>query len=1129
MSAAVACPVCGADVPAGFRFCGQCGSPLAEPPAVAEERKVVTTLICDLVGFTGMSEAADPEVVDAVLRTYHAAARRVIESHGGTVEKFIGDAVVGVFGVPAVHEDDPERAVRAGLRLLEAVEGLKRPDGSPLQVRVGVNTGEALARLDVSPGSGEGFLTGDAVNTAARLQAAAPPGGVAVGALTRALTQHAIIYEELPPVVAKGKAEPVPAWLASGAVARRGVDAGGDELTPLVGREVELTYLSAIFDKAASQASPQFALLIGEPGIGKSRLVRELSARVDGRPEMTTWRQGYCPPFGEDVTYWALAEIIKGHAGIRDSDELAAVEAKLEAVLPPGADQEWFRQRLRALLGLPAPEAPREQSFAAWLRFFEGIAAAEPTVLVFEDLHWADAALLDFLEYLTSHLADVPLLVVGTARPELFERRPGFAAGAAVTRVNLGPLSAGETARLVAGLLTEPGERASAVGEVVQRCGGNPFYAEQSARLLADTSLDLPLPDSVQAVIAARLDTLPADEKALLGDASVIGGVFWEGAVTALSKREPQDIEAMLSRLLEHRLVRRVRESSMEGECEYSFAHALAREVAYRQLPKAVRARRHAAAAAWLEQRTGERAGDFADILAYHLSTAIGLAQAVGDGDLVADLREPAVTWLRVSGDRAQSVDVAVARRQYERALEIATGEHPARPRLLLSLGDMLALHGEYPVAAVVLEEARELFERQGDILGHVRSLLRLNYVLRLTAHERPELVTEALALARTQGVSRELIEALDVWAWSDYLSTGDPRRGLEAIEEARSHCAELGIDVPTFIRADSGSLRCALGDPGGLDDFRLAVHAAQSSDYRGLGFELSGCMCNYAVAVDWVEGPTASAAVLADCIAFLERRGMTADAEFMRNMGFESRLMTGHWASLQIDIEAAQRELSEAVFLVNASVLLPLRLLVAAWTGQPDGLEEDAAAMHAALDDFSLPWHEAYDAVSSAAALDAAGRPQEAAVALAAWSETPQLKGTVEYAWLVPAAIRLALRCSGRELAERLRHRGDGLLPVQHHVMTSVEASLAEAAGESETAAAGFADAARRWHDFGVPFEEGHALLGRGRCLVVLGRALEAAKPLAAARELFARLGAQPALAETDEWRAKAGAPIES
>ena len=310
---------------------------LAAPAAAAEERKVVTTLFCDLVAFTAMSEAADPEDVDALLRRYHAAARKVIESHGGTVEKFIGDAVVGVFGVPAAHEDDPERAVRAGLRIVQALEGMTRPDGSPLEVRVGVNTGEALVRLDVDPGSGEGFLTGDAVNVAARLQAAAPPGGVVVGALTRELTQRAVVYKELPAVAAKGKSDPVEAWRAVAPIARTGALDDRERLTPLVGREVELTALRGLLDAALTTSTPRFVLLVGEPGIGKSRLVAELFAYVDSRSELITWRQGRCLPYGEGIAFWALGEIVKAHAGILESDDAFTAEAKLDAIVPDGA------------------------------------------------------------------------------------------------------------------------------------------------------------------------------------------------------------------------------------------------------------------------------------------------------------------------------------------------------------------------------------------------------------------------------------------------------------------------------------------------------------------------------------------------------------------------------------------------------------------------------------------------------------------------------------------------------------------------------------------------------------------------------------------------------------------------
>ena len=330
------------------------------------------------------------------------------------------------------------------------------PDGTPLQARVGVNTGEALVRLDVDPASGRGFLTGDAVNTAARLQSAAPRGGVAVGALTHELTERVIAYEELPRVVAKGKAKPVAAWRAIAPIARRGLDAGIAELSPLVGREKELSHLSSLFRRAVSEAAPQFVLLVGEPGIGKSRLVRELSALVDARPEMTLWRQGYCPPFGEDITYRALSEIVKGHAGILDSDEPDAAAARLDAVLPRGPDREWVRRRLRALVGLSAPEAAREENFTAWLRFFEDAAAESRRSSCSRTCTGPTRRCSPLSSTSTTRIDAVPLLIVGTARPELFERHPAFAVGTDVTRIGLEPLSPGETARLVAGLLGVP-------------------------------------------------------------------------------------------------------------------------------------------------------------------------------------------------------------------------------------------------------------------------------------------------------------------------------------------------------------------------------------------------------------------------------------------------------------------------------------------------------------------------------------------------------------------------------------------------------------------------------------------------------------------------------------------------
>ncbi len=483
----IACPGCGLEAPNNFAFCPKCGAKLTSPHSMHEERKVVTTLFCDLAAFTAMSEAADPEDVDACLDEYFARATKVIESHGGTVEKFIGDAVVGLFGVPVVHEDDPERAVRAGLRIVEALEGMTRPDGSPLEVRIGINTGEALVRLDVDPVSGRGFLTGDAVNVAARLEAAAPLGEVVIGQLTHSLVETAFVTEPLQPLILKGKSEPALAWQVIKPVAYTGLRTAGESATLFVGREGELAALERALETAIDGDRGQFALLVGDPGIGKSRLVLEFARTLDERPVMITWRQGRCLPYGDGVTFSALGALVGAHAGILDSDDEGAIEVKLDRVLPHDPDGAWLRRRLRSLLGLSAPRAERGENFAAWARFLALIADAGPAVVVLEDLHWADDAMLAFVDYVVAEQLKAPLLLVATARPELLQRPLGaqIAAAPGVRRRTLSPLAPDMTNALIAELLGDDLATDDAA-RIVNLVGGNPLYAEQYSRLLLE-------------------------------------------------------------------------------------------------------------------------------------------------------------------------------------------------------------------------------------------------------------------------------------------------------------------------------------------------------------------------------------------------------------------------------------------------------------------------------------------------------------------------------------------------------------------------------------------------------------------------------------------------------------------
>jgi class 3 adenylate cyclase len=664
----IVCPSCEQENPEGFRFCGVCATPLDDLAVPREERKVVTALFCDLVGSTAHAELLDPEDVQALLSRYHGQVRRELESFGGTVEKFIGDAVVALFGAPVAHEDDPERAVRAALAVRDWA--LRQPD---LHVRIAVNTGEALVVLGARAAHGEHLASGDVLNTAARLQTAAPVNGILVGEQTYRATERAIAYRAHEPVAVKGKSEPVAVWEALEARSRFGVDVERPRLTPLVGRELEKPLLIGIFERAAQQRSVQLVTVVGEPGVGKSRLVAELLAYVESQPGLVRWRQGRCLPYGEGITFWALGEIVKAEAGILESDSADAAIRKLDGAVSPGEpERQWLLQRLAPLVGVEATApAERQELFTAWRRFLETLAAGRPTVLVFDDVHWADEALLAFLEYLAEWSEGVPLLVVCAARPELYERRPGWGAGLRNTHViNLPPLSDQETAELVSHLMSTAAVRGEVKRAIVERAGGNPLYAEEFVRLLAERALgaDEMLPDSVQALIAARLDTLTPDRKDLLQDAAVVGKVFWAGALAEMGTRAATDVELALHELVRKELVRPARTSSMEDEREYSFWHLLVRDVAYSQIPRIERARRHQAIAAWIQRKAGARVEDLAEVLAYHYLQALELAKAAGDSRQAFELAPSARHFLALAGERALGLDTAQAEARLARA-----------------------------------------------------------------------------------------------------------------------------------------------------------------------------------------------------------------------------------------------------------------------------------------------------------------------------------------------------------------------------------------------------------------------------------------------------------------------------
>ena len=577
---------------------------------------------------------------------------------------------MAVFGAPAVHEDDAERAIRAGLRVLEAIEELNAEDDRlALQARVGINTGEAVVVLGARPEEGEGIVTGDVVNTASRLQGAAPVNGVAVSETTFRATERIFDFEELEPVSVKGKAEPLALYRPLRPRARFGSDVIRTHTTPLVGRELEKPLLIGAYERAMQQRSPQLVTIVGEPGAGKSRLCAELLHHLEDKTALTRWRQGRCLPYGEGIAFWALGEIVKAECGILETDSPEEADAKLDRALPENdPDLAWLKARLTPLVGVGGEPASQEESFAAWRRVLEGWAEARQTVLVFEDLHWADEALLSFLEHLAEWAQGVPLLVLCTARPELFERHSTFGANAQnAQRIHLAPLTDEETARLISTLLERAVLPAETQQALLERAGGNPLYAEEFVRLVTDRGVSedsAAVPESLQALIAARLDTLTPDRKSLLQDAAVIGKVFWAGALAEMGDRDQREVEHALHELARKELVRASRSSSMQGDAEYGFWHVLVRDVCYQQIPRADRATRHRLAASWLERKAGDRVEDLADILAHHSLQALELTRAAGQAD---------------ASSRAGSTRAAVPR---ARRREGAQPRHRVRGRL---------------------------------------------------------------------------------------------------------------------------------------------------------------------------------------------------------------------------------------------------------------------------------------------------------------------------------------------------------------------------------------------------------------------------------------------------------------
>ncbi len=724
------CPACGAANEPGDRFCGACGSALVstaalapEPPAT--ERRMVSVLFADLVGFTALSGPRDPEEVRELLSSYFDAARRTIARHGGTVEKFIGDAVMAVWGAPVAQEDDAERAVRVALELVDAVRALGEHTGTALDARAGVATGEAAVTVGAV---GQGIVAGDLVNTASRIQGAAPPGGVYVDETTRRVTEAAIVSEPAGAHELKGKPEPVPLWRALRVTAaRRGVGRSPGLDPPFVGRERELRLLKDIFH-ATEGGHAHLVTVSGIAGIGKSRLAWEFEKYADGLADEVLWHRGRCLSYGDGVAFWALAEMVRMRARIAEDEPADSADAKLEAAVAEwvadAGEREWVLGPLRILLGLAqAPEGGREHLFPAWRRFFEAMAERLPVALVFEDMHWADEALLSFVEYLLEWSRDHRMFVLALARPELAERRPGWgAASRSLTALGLEPLTREAMAALVSGMV--PGLPETAVSRIVAAAEGVPLYAVETARMLLDRGLvvrvgdgygadseiaDIDIPETLHALVAARLDGLADDERRLLQQAAVLGKSFSPEGLAAVSGVPADHVQATLRALARKELVAVQTDPRSPERGQYAFVQDIVRTIARDTLGRRERKRLHLATADHLTSVGGD---ELAEVIAAHRLDAFRL---LPDDPDAPDLRDLARADILRAADRAASIAApAEAYRLVMSALELTPpgGEqaslHERAGQLALSKGDV-------PEAYDRFTRAVEIHEASGD------------------------------------------------------------------------------------------------------------------------------------------------------------------------------------------------------------------------------------------------------------------------------------------------------------------------------------------------------------------------------------------------------------------------------
>ena len=840
-----ACPRCGEANPDHARFCLACGAPLEEPAAPREMRKTVTVVFSDVIDSTPLGEALDAESYRRMLSRYFIEVSRVLEHHGGTVEKFIGDAVMAVFGIPVVHEDDALRAVRAVTELRESLhalnEELRAEFGMELRVRTGINTGEVVAG---DPTEGQAFATGSAVATAQRLEAAASPGEILIGDSTLRLVREAVLVEPLEPLQLKGKSQPVRAWRLLGVLS--GAPAFARRLdAPMVGREQELGRLRAAFEQAVQERECRVISVIGTAGIGKSRLVKELLSSVDDEASVLT---GRCLPYGRGITYWPLRDLVRRAAGEVSREGIGRL-------LEGEPDASKVAARIAGAIGIAGSKSAPEETMWAVRRLLERLARDQPLVIAFDDLQWAEPTFLDLIEYLLGWIRDAPILIVCMARPDLLEQHPGWLGAAPGTSaIVLDPLSEPEAEALLELLSGETALTEDLFTRITEAAEGNPLYVEQMLAMLTENgsaSHDLTIPPTIHALLAARLDRLEPEERAVIERAAVIGKEFWRGAIAELTPEKERGSAGPRLMTLARKEFIEPGASIFPEEDGFRFRHILIRDAAYLGIPKETRAQLHERYAGWLERTAGERAREVDEIIGYHLEQAHGYRAELGPSSPgSADLATRAGERLAAAGRRAiaDRGDASASATLISRAVELLPENYPDRPELLTELGRVLMRAGDFARADEVLSEALEAAAATGDRRLELRTTIEREFCRSFTSpegsalddsHVADEVIPELEALGDDVGLAR-------AWWLKSEADVNACRWGARAraLERALEHARRSGVDAEVAVITDRHAQALYFGPTHVAEAVaRCEQYLAENAENRSLEASVTGIL----------------------------------------------------------------------------------------------------------------------------------------------------------------------------------------------------------------------------------------------------------------------------------------------